>query len=81
MRFSIVAIVIALTASMSVNSLNTCYPEGHSCELDTDCCLLPCNVSMNDCFVSAINLMTHHIIVQHLQEPLSLLGWYVMNPE
>ena len=43
MRFSIVAIVIALTASMSVDA---CLSDGHTCNNNGQCCDNDCMVSM-----------------------------------
>ncbi|OAX34657.1 hypothetical protein K503DRAFT_774329 [Rhizopogon vinicolor AM-OR11-026] len=39
MRFSIVAIVIALTASMSVDA---CTGFGYTCNHDSECCEFQC---------------------------------------
>jgi hypothetical protein len=56
MRFSIsiAAIVIALTASMSVSA---CYDDGAACKVDDDCCNTPCNVSMSR--LSCVQGSTH----------------------
>jgi len=36
MRFSFLTIVVTLTAAMSVKA---CYPEGHICNNNDDCCI------------------------------------------